>query len=65
MTQTFTDFLTTIFGTYTPIEIIDQSGAIVDTCVDFGYIMSVIVLLVFVWAVLKTIGGLVYEWCRK
>ena len=37
MTQTFTDFLTTIFGTYTPIEIIDQSGAIVDTCVDFGY----------------------------
>lgn len=65
MVQTFTDFLQSIFGVYTPITITDTTtGAVVDTCIDFGYICAVVVFLVCVWFVLKTIGGLIYEWLR-
>lgn len=65
MLQTFTDFIQSIFGQYQPIEIIDSTtGQVIDSAVDFGYIAAVICLLVFVYFVLKTLGGLLYEWLR-
>ena len=64
MNSTFTDFIETIFGQYQPIIVYDGNNIPVDTAINFGYIASVILLLVFVIYVLKTVGGVIYEWLR-
>lgn len=62
--ETFTSFVESIFGVYAPITVIDSTGEIIDSCVNFGYIASVLLMLLFLYFVLKTIGGVIYEWCR-
>lgn len=61
---TFYEFIKSIFGTYQPITILDSSNEIVDTCVDFGYIASVLLICLVIYFILKTIGGILYEWLR-
>lgn len=63
--ETFTDFIDTIFGEYTPSLVIDEtSGTVVEGVINFGYIASVVIFIIFVYFVLKTIGGILYEWLR-
>lgn len=63
--ETFTTFLQSIFGEYQPVYVIDNAtGAVLDSSIDWGYIMAVVVFLVCLYFVLKTIGGLIYEWLR-
>jgi len=64
MLQTFTDFLQSIFGTYTPILTYDTNGELVDSSINFGYISAVVIFCIVLFFVLKTIGGLLYEWLR-
>lgn len=66
MVQTFTDFLESIFGTYSPILTYDSNtGEFLDSSINFGYICSVVVFLVCLGYLLKTIGGVIYEWLRR
>ena len=64
MVQTFTDFIESIFGTYTPCLIVDGSGTIIESAINWGYIASVVIFIIFMIYVLKTIGGVIYEWLR-
>lgn len=65
MLQTFTDFLQSIFGTYSPVLTFDSTtGELLDSSIDFGYIASVVIFLVVLLYILKTIGGVIYEWLR-
>lgn len=64
MIQTFYDFIIGIIGQYQPIVIYDSNNEVVESCIDFGYILGVLILIVFIYYVLKTIGGIIYEWCR-
>lgn len=65
MVQTFTSFMETIFGTYEPCVVTDTTtGQVIEGCINFGYIASVVVFVIFVYFVLKTIGGVLYEWLR-
>lgn len=64
MIQDFYTFIQSIFGIYTPISVLDSNGEIIDYAVDFGYIASVVIFLVVLYLVVKTIGGLIYEWLR-
>lgn len=66
MEQTFTEFLQILFGVYSPILTYDtNTGELLDSSVDFGYICSVVVFLIVLGFVLKTIGGVIYEWLRR
>lgn len=62
--NTFTDFIETIFGTYEPCVVYDGNNIPVETSINFGYIASVVLLCIFVIYVLKTVGGVIYEWLR-
>lgn len=64
MVQTFTEFIESIFGTYTPCLIDDGSGTIIESAINWGYIASVVIFIIFMIYVLKTIGGVIYEWLR-
>lgn len=65
MMENFTTFIASIFGEYTPSLVVDEtSGAVVEGCINFGYIASVVIFILFVYFVLKTIGGILYEWLR-
>lgn len=59
--DTFTTFFYSIFGEYEPIVV---EGA-TEPVTNWGYILAVVMLLIFTYQVLKTIGGIIYEWCRK
>lgn len=63
MLQTFTNFLQSIFGVYTPYSFTDSNGVTYLTP-DFGYIAAVLIFSIVLFFVLKTIGGLLYEWLR-
>ena len=65
MTTSFYDFIVSIIGTYNPIVIYDSNNEVIDTCVDFSYIFGILILVIFIYQILKTIGGVIYEWCRK
>ena len=62
--STFTDFIESIFGQYQPCIVYDANNVPVDTAINFGYIASVVLLCIFVIYVLKTVGGVIYEWLR-
>ena len=62
--STFTDFIESIFGQYQPCVVYDTNNVPVDTAINFGYIASVVLLCIFVIYVLKTVGGVIYEWLR-
>lgn len=64
MNNTFTDFIETIFGQYQPITVYDGNNVPVDTAINFGYIASVVIFIIFLLYLLKTIGGIIYEWLR-
>lgn len=65
MLQTFTDFLQSIFGTYSPILTYDNNtGELLDSSINFGYIAAVLIFCLCTYFVFKTIGGLIYEWLR-
>lgn len=64
MIQYFKDFIESIFGTYQPI-LIDDNGTIIDYSPDWGYIIAGVIFCIFLYSMLKTIGGIIYEWCRK
>lgn len=65
MLQDFTVFIQSIFGQYQPIYVTDSNtGELLDSSIDWGYIAAVVIFIVVLWFVLKTIGGLIYEWLR-
>lgn len=65
MLQTFTDFIESIFGVYTPCEVIDSTtGQVIESSINFGYIASVVIFIICLYMLLKTIGGVIYEWLR-
>lgn len=65
MLQTFTSFLDSIFGTYSPVLTYDaNTGDLIDSSINFGYICAVVIFCIVLCYVLKTIGGLIYEWLR-
>ena len=64
MVQTFTNFIESIFGAYQPCLIDDGSGTIIESAINWGYIASVVIFIIFMIYVLKTIGGVIYEWLR-
>lgn len=59
--NTFTDFFYTIFGEYEPCIVEGAS----EPATNWGYILAVVMLLLFTFCMLKTIGGIIHEWCRK
>ena len=66
MVETFTEFLESIFGSYSPILTYNETtGELLDSSINFGYIASVVVFLVVLGYLLKTIGGVIYEWLRR
>lgn len=65
MLQTFTDFLESIFGAYSPILTYDtNTGELLDSSINWGYISAIVIFCLVLGYVLKTIGGLIYEWLR-
>lgn len=49
-----------IFGQYQPIYVIDQAtGEVLDSSIDWGYICCVAVFLIFLYMVLRCIGGII------
>jgi len=49
-----------IFGQYQPIYIIDQNtGNVLDSSIDWGYILGVILFIVVLYQVLRCIGGVI------
>lgn len=64
MNSTFTDFLEDIFGSYQPIVTMDN-GVVVDVSMNWGYIASVVIFCLTLGYLLKTIGGVIYEWLRR
>ena len=66
MLQTFTDYLQSIFGTYSPILTYDpNTGDLLDSSINFGYISSVLIFMLVLYFVMKTIGGIIYDWLRR
>lgn len=66
MVQTFTQFLESIFGQYSPILTYDSTtGDLIDSSINFGYIASVVIFGITLGYLLKTIGGVIYEWLRR
>ena len=47
----------TLFGTYTPIEVIDQATGEATYMCDWGYILRCAFFIIIVFSVLKLIGG--------
>lgn len=65
MLENFIVFIQSIFGQYQPIYAIDQNtGEILDSSIDWSYIAGVVIFIIVLYFVLKTIGGLIYEWLR-
>lgn len=65
MLDNFIVFIQSIFGEYQPIYLLDQNtGEVLDSSIDWGYITGVVIFIVVLYFVLKTIGGLIYEWLR-
>ena len=66
MNETLTDYLINIFGQYNPIAVTDpNTGDIIDLCIDWGYICSVIIFCIVLYAVLKCVGGVIRAICSK
>lgn len=61
--ENFNTFIQSIFGVYSPITEIDASGTLV-SFTDWGYVASVVIFCITLYFVLKTIGGIIYEWLR-
>lgn len=62
----FTDFIESLFGIYQPCVVTDPlTGQAVESATNWGYVLAVLIFIIFVYSVLKTIGGIIYEWCRK
>ena len=65
MLQNFVTFLESIFGTYMPVLTFDSNtGELLDSSINFAYIGAVVIFCIVLCYVLKTIGGLIYEWLR-
>lgn len=65
MVQTFTEFLESIFGIYEPCVVTDTTtGQVIEGCINFGYIASVVIFCIVLIYLVKTIGGVIYEWLR-
>ena len=64
MIENFKTFIESIFGIYQPITEVNSLTGEVISNVDFGYIASVVIFLVVLCFVLRTVGGLIYEWLR-
>lgn len=65
MLDNFIIFIQSIFGQYQPIYLLDQNtGEVLDSSIDWGYIAGVVIFIIVLYFVLKTIGGLIYEWLR-
>lgn len=52
----FTQAWETLFGVYSPIQIVNADNTISYMC-DWGYIMRVVFFIVVVFCVLKIVGG--------
>lgn len=66
MVQNFTTFLEDIFGQYSPILTYDSTtGELIDSSINFGYICAVVIFCITLGYLLKTIGGVIYEWLRR
>lgn len=65
MIQTLTDFIQSIFGIYNPIPILDSNSEVIDYSPDIGYISAVVIFCICLYMLLKTIGGVIYEWLRR
>lgn len=64
--NTFVDFIYSLFGEYQPCVVVDStSGNVVECATNWGYILAVVIFIIFLYSILKTIGGVIYEWCRK
>lgn len=61
----FVEFIEGIFGEYQPIVQFDDALQGYVTYADWGYIASVLVYLIVVFFFFKTLGGIIYEWCRR
>lgn len=65
MQNVWNSIFSNIFGSYEPIYLYDSTtGEFLDASINWGYIASIIVFGICLWFILKTIGGLVYEWLR-
>lgn len=47
----------TLFGTYSPIEIVDQLTGEITCMTDWGYVARCAFFIIIVFCVLKLIGG--------
>lgn len=66
MLQTFTDYLQSIFGEYSPVLTYDSNtGELLDSSINFGYIASVVIFIVVLYFIMKTVGGVIYDWLRR
>ena len=54
------DFVTaweTLFGTYTPIEVVDQVSGEITVMTDWSYVLRCIFFIIVVFCILKLLGG--------
>lgn len=51
----------TLFGTYTPVEVIDQITGEITVLTDWGYVMRCAFFCMVVFCVLKLIGGVLKD----
>lgn len=65
MTETFTEIIERIFGSYQPIDIVNTSGEVIAAEPDYGYIFAMVLFAICLWFLCKTIGGVIYEWLRR
>lgn len=47
----------TLFGTYTPIEVVDQVTGELTVMTDWSYVMRCAFFIIIVFCILKLIGG--------
>lgn len=63
MLETFYIFIQSIFGVYQPCLVAGDGGS-VQALTDWGYVASVVIFCIVLIFVLKTVGGVIYEWLR-
>lgn len=60
MSETLTEYLVNVFGEYTPCIISDpNTGDIIDSSINWGYICTVVIFCIVLFAVLKCVGGVI------
>ena len=57
MLSNFVDAWESLFGTYAPIEVVDQVSGSIYTTTDWGYVLRCAFFIIVTYCLLKMIGG--------